>query len=132
MANEAVSRKQDNRSNIVTLVSNYLPRQCGIATFTSDLLRALAAESPGTDYWSVAMNDTQEGYDYPRQVHFEVYQNKLQPLFGEILTARLTGEKLVYQTHRFTSLRCYAAGSPILYLPAVSCGQGCVVAQIEA
>jgi glycosyltransferase involved in cell wall biosynthesis len=78
MAVELYSRKHDNRSNVVTLVGNYLPRQCGIATFTSDLLQALAAESPGTDYWTVAMNDSQKGYDYPKQVRFEVYQNKLQ------------------------------------------------------
>ncbi|HUT66239.1 MAG TPA: glycosyl transferase family 1, partial [Spirochaetota bacterium] len=78
MAVELYPRKHDNRSNVVTLVGNYLPRQCGIATFTSDLLHALAAESPGIDYWSVAMNDTHKGYDYPKQVRFEVYQNKLQ------------------------------------------------------
>ena len=78
MAVELYPRKHDNRSTVITLAGNYLPRQCGIATFTSDLLHALAAESPGIDYWSVAMNDNHKGYDYPKQVRFEVYQNKLQ------------------------------------------------------
>jgi glycosyltransferase involved in cell wall biosynthesis len=78
MANDTVSWKQQSNSNVITLLGNYLPRQCGIATFTTDLLGALAAQSPGTDYWAIAMNDTLEGYDYPARVRFEVYQNKLQ------------------------------------------------------
>jgi glycosyltransferase involved in cell wall biosynthesis len=78
MANDTVSRKQQSNSNVITLLGNYLPRQCGIATFTTDLLGALAAQSPGTDYWAIAMNDILEGYDYPARVRFEVYQNKLQ------------------------------------------------------
>jgi glycosyltransferase involved in cell wall biosynthesis len=78
MANDTVSWKQQSNSNVISLLGNYLPRQCGIATFTTDLLGALAAQSPGTDYWAIAMNDTLEGYDYPARVRFEVYQNKLQ------------------------------------------------------
>ncbi|MBN2323491.1 MAG: glycosyltransferase family 4 protein [Spirochaetes bacterium] len=78
MANDTVSRKQQSSSNVITLLGNYLPRQCGIATFTTDLLGSLAAQSPGTEYWAIAMNDTLEGYDYPARVRFEVSQNKLQ------------------------------------------------------
>jgi glycosyltransferase involved in cell wall biosynthesis len=70
--------RMNSTPKTIALVGNYLPRQCGIATFTSDLLEALAAESPEMDYWTIAMNDTQKGYDYPKQVRFEVYQNKLQ------------------------------------------------------
>ncbi len=56
----------------ITVIGNHLPRQCGIATFTTDLLTALAAEDQAGDYWAVAMNDVPEGYAYPSQVRFEV------------------------------------------------------------
>jgi alanine-alpha-ketoisovalerate/valine-pyruvate aminotransferase len=32
--------------NSVAVIGNYLPRQCGIATFTTDLVEGLSAEAP--------------------------------------------------------------------------------------
>ncbi len=61
----------------LAIIGNYLPRRCGIATFTADLVEAITAESPGTDCWVVAMNDTAEGYNYPDSVCFMVNQNAL-------------------------------------------------------
>jgi len=60
----------------IAFVGNYLPRHCGIATFTHDLCEAVAAQAPReTDVFAVAMNDIPEGYDYPPRVRFEVRQN---------------------------------------------------------
>ena len=61
----------------VAVIGNYLPRQCGIATFTTDLVEGLSAEAPAINCWSAAMNDTPEGYPYPDKVRFEINQNKL-------------------------------------------------------
>lgn len=58
----------------IALIGNYLPRQCGIATFTTDLLTALKNEDKEADYWAVVMNDIPEGYDYPPEVRFELNQ----------------------------------------------------------
>lgn len=58
----------------ISIIGNYLPRQCGIATFTTDLLTALKSEDAETDYWAMVMNDIPEGYDYPAEVRFEVNQ----------------------------------------------------------
>ena len=63
--------------NSVAVIGNYLPRQCGIATFTTDLVEGLSAEAPDINCWAVAMNDKPEGYNYPDNVRFEVNQNKL-------------------------------------------------------
>lgn len=65
-------------SETFSLVGNYLPRHCGIATFTTDLLQSMVRETPDKDYWAVAMNDTPGGYDYPRDVRFEINQNRFQ------------------------------------------------------
>ena len=61
----------------VAVIGNYVPRQCGIATFTTDLVEALSAEAPDINCWTVAMNDTPEGYAYPEKVRFEINQNTL-------------------------------------------------------
>ncbi len=61
----------------VAVIGNYLPRQCGIATFTTDLVEALSEEAPDINCWAVAINDKPEGYAYPEKVRFEINQNNL-------------------------------------------------------
>jgi len=61
----------------IALIGNFLPRQCGIATFTTDLLTALAEENSAGECWAVVMNDVKKGYRYPSQVRFEINQRVL-------------------------------------------------------
>src|SRR5512138_2115874 len=59
----------------VAFIGNYLPRQCGIATFTSDLAEAFNEEFPQIQTLTLAMNDIEEGYAYPAQVRYEIQQD---------------------------------------------------------
>lgn len=59
----------------IAFVGNYLPRLCGIATFTTDLCESVAKEVPDCTCFAVAINDTPEGYAYPDRVRFELPQN---------------------------------------------------------
>jgi len=61
----------------VAFIGNYLPRQCGIATFTTDLSDAFSQNFPQVQSMVLAMNDTQEGYPYPDQVRYELRENNL-------------------------------------------------------
>jgi len=61
----------------VAVIGNYMPRQCGIAAFTTDLVEGLSAEAPDIFNWAAAMNDRPGGYAYPDKVRFEINQNKL-------------------------------------------------------
>src|SRR2546422_6508163 len=61
----------------LAFVGDYLPRKCGIATFTSDLCEAIAAEHPRTQCFVVPVNDTEGGYDYPDRVRFEIEEQEL-------------------------------------------------------
>ena len=44
----------------IAFVGTYLPRRCGIGTFTHDLCRAVAGEFPGVECYVVPVNDTAE------------------------------------------------------------------------
>jgi glycosyltransferase involved in cell wall biosynthesis len=61
----------------IAVVGNYLPRRCGIATFTTDLCDALHAEYGTTELLALPVNDTEEGYDYPPRVRFELSEDNL-------------------------------------------------------
>jgi glycosyltransferase involved in cell wall biosynthesis len=57
----------------VALIGNYLPRRCGIATFTHDLHRAVSLARPELETCVVAMTDRGGSYDYPPAVGFQVH-----------------------------------------------------------
>ncbi len=59
----------------VAFVGNYLPRRCGIATFTYDVYQSYASQYPHTNSFVVAVNDQEEGYEYPSEVRMEFFQN---------------------------------------------------------
>lgn len=61
----------------IALLGNHLPRQCGIATFTTDLSGAIAAEYSNADCMVVAMNDAGKRYAYPPRVRFEVAESDI-------------------------------------------------------
>src|SRR6202162_5580127 len=61
----------------VAFVGNYLPRHCGIATFTTDLCDAIHAEYSATELLALPVNDTEEGYSYPARVRFELSEDNL-------------------------------------------------------
>jgi glycosyltransferase involved in cell wall biosynthesis len=70
-------KQQDIRPDAIAFIGDYLPRRCGIATFTTDLRQAIAAEYPETTSFVVAVDDTPEGYDYPPEVRFEIGEQDL-------------------------------------------------------
>src|SRR5574341_2578050 len=65
-------------SDRIAFIGNYLPRQCGIATFTTDLCEAIAAEHPDTACIAVPVNDIEGGYAYPARVRFELTEKDLE------------------------------------------------------
>jgi len=61
----------------IAVIGNYLPRRCGIATFTTDLCDAIAGHMANeADHLAVvAMDDIEEGYNYSDRVKFQVKAN---------------------------------------------------------
>ncbi len=64
------------------MIGNYLPRQCGLATFTTDLCAAIAGEYGNTRLMALPVNDTAEGYDYPARVRWALGQDDVKS-YGE-------------------------------------------------
>ncbi len=62
----------------VVFVGTFVPRTCGIATFTNDLATSISQEMGGKPYRVVAITDRPEGYDYPPEVTFEIRQNVIR------------------------------------------------------
>ena len=62
----------------VAFIGDYLPRQCGIATFTSDLYLSYDSFIPDSRALVVSVNDTPDGYDYPSEVRYDFYQHDQQ------------------------------------------------------
>ena len=61
----------------IAIVGNYLPRHCGIATFTTDLCDAIHSEYGAAELLALPVNDTEEGYTYPARVRFELSEDNL-------------------------------------------------------
>lgn len=62
----------------IAFIGNYLPRQCGIATFTTDLSEAISTEYPSASCFVMPINDTLDGYNYSSKVRFEIYEKDIE------------------------------------------------------
>lgn len=61
----------------IAFIGNYLPRQCGIATFTTDLCEAIALQFKRTTCIALPVNDVADGYAYPARVRFELTEKDI-------------------------------------------------------
>jgi glycosyltransferase involved in cell wall biosynthesis len=66
----------------IALIGNSLPRRCGIATFTTDLQRAISNLGPKLQVSVVAMTDHDQTYDYPASVILQIKDDNLQEYAG--------------------------------------------------
>ena len=62
----------------IAFIGNYLPRKCGIATFTTDLCESITAEYCDTQCIALPVNDIEEGYLYPQSVRFELTEKDIE------------------------------------------------------
>jgi hypothetical protein len=61
----------------IAFLGDYVPRQCGITTYTADICEAVAVQFPRCQCVVGAVNDRPEGYAYPAQVRFEIDEKEL-------------------------------------------------------
>ncbi len=99
----------------VAFIGDYLPRKCGIATFTADLRCAVAAEFPAMHCLVVPVNDLSGGYDYPAEVRFEIAEQDLPSYLRAADFLNITDVNVICLQHEF-GIFGGPAGSHILAL----------------
>jgi glycosyltransferase involved in cell wall biosynthesis len=72
-----LEQKKETYLKRIAFIGNYLPRKCGIATFTTDLCESIASEYSKLTCFALAMNDVETGYAYPSRVRFELTENDI-------------------------------------------------------
>ena len=85
----------------IAFLGDYLPRKCGIATFTSDLLEAVAAEHPQSQCLAVPVNDIEGGYEYPDVVRFEIEEQDLSSYLRAADFLNIGNADIVCLQHEF-------------------------------
>src|SRR5205085_9927685 len=94
---------------------DYLPRKCGIATFTNDLRCAVAAEFPAVKCLVVPINDLAAGYEYSPEVRFEIAEQDLPSYLRAADFLNITDVDVVCLEHEF-GIFGGPAGSHVLAL----------------
>jgi glycosyltransferase involved in cell wall biosynthesis len=85
----------------IAFVGDHLPRKCGIATFTTDLLAAVQAAHPQSDCFAVSVNDIKGGYEYPEVVHFEIEEQDLSSYLRAADFLNISNVDIVCLQHEF-------------------------------
>ncbi len=99
----------------IAVIGNYLPRQCGIATFTTDLCDAIGAEYGAAQLLAVPVNDPESRYNYPPRVRFELTEGDLSSYQDAADFLNFSNVDLVCLQHEY-GIFGGVAGSHILRL----------------
>ncbi|HYV28994.1 MAG TPA: glycosyltransferase, partial [Candidatus Eisenbacteria bacterium] len=99
----------------IAFLGDYLPRKCGIATFTSDLLAAITTQYPESKCFAVPVNDITAGYNYPDVVRFEIEEQDLSSYQRAADFLNISNADIICLQHEF-GIFGGPAGSHILAL----------------
>ena len=91
-----------NGQEKIGLIGTYLPRRCGIATFTTDLSNAIRSELCGENRLiNIAMNDREEGYDYPLEVKLTISEGNREEYIKTAHHLNKNGCRAVIVQHEY-------------------------------
>ncbi|MHC4713214.1 MAG: glycosyltransferase family 4 protein [Planctomycetota bacterium] len=85
----------------VALLGSYVPRQCGIATFTKDLRDGLVLAQGDLNTIVLALDDTPAGYAYPDEVRFQIQASRIQDYASASDLLNINQIDLVVIQHEF-------------------------------
>ncbi|WP_343519756.1 glycosyltransferase [Sphingomonas sp.] len=89
------------RIDHIALVGNFVPRKCGIATYTSDTYNALKTRFPDmrVDVW--AMDDHPGRYTYPPEVTGSIAQHERSAYLGAARMIEASGAQAIWVQHEY-------------------------------
>src|ERR1700726_1455934 len=100
----------------IAFVGDHLPRKCGIATFTSDLLAAVSSAHPESHCLAVSVNDIPSGYEYPEVVRFEIEEQDLSSYLRAADFLNINNVDMVCLQHEFGIFGGPAGGHILAFL----------------
>ena len=109
-------RPSEREVRKIAFVGDHLPRKCGIATFTADLLGAVALAYPQSQCLSVSVNDTLAGYEYPEVVRFEIEEQDLSSYLRAADFLNISNVDIVCLQHEFGIFGGPAGGHILAFL----------------
>ena len=85
----------------LALIGNFLPRQCGIATFTTDVYQAVRSRFPDIAVDVYAMDDRPGAYDYPPEVTCSIDQGDLSAYLAAARRIEASGADAIWLQHEY-------------------------------
>ena len=104
-----------SRVQHIALIGNFLPRKCGIATYTTDTYRALTDRFPDLRVDVYAMDDHPGRYSYPAEVTASIAQDDRLAYHDAARAIEASGAQAVWLQHEY-GIFGGAAGEHILAL----------------
>jgi polysaccharide biosynthesis protein PslF len=86
---------------VLAYLSTYPPRECGIATFTKDLLDAIDRKDASHVSTVIAMNETGAIYNYDKRVEWTIERNYVEDYLNTAKDLRSSNVDLVNVQHEF-------------------------------
>lgn len=87
--------------NHIALIGNFLPRKCGLATFTTDTFNALRHRFPDVRVDVYAMDDHPGRYDYPPEVTAAIPQDDRAAYVETARAIEASGAQAVWLQHEY-------------------------------
>jgi glycosyltransferase involved in cell wall biosynthesis len=99
----------------ILFIGTYIPKECGIATFTSDILNSVSGTNNNIHCDVIAVSDPSENCNYPDEVVFQIERNKLEDYYRAANFINSSGADVICLQHEF-GLFGGNAGDYIFYL----------------
>ena len=85
----------------LALIGNFLPRKCGLATFTTDVYQAMRARFPEVAVDVYAMDDHPGRYAYPAAVTATIPQDDLSAYVDTARVIEASGAQAIWVQHEY-------------------------------
>lgn len=101
--NIGINRQLDREEKPINAIyiSSYIPRKCGIATFTKDLTTAINNINPRAFSEIIAITDEGQTYEYPWEVKIRINQNDPQDYNMAAHYINQSGADVINLQHEF-------------------------------
>jgi len=85
----------------VLFIGTYVPKECGIATFTHDLLNSVYGEYNDVQCEVIALNNASETYSYPDEVVLQIERDKIEDYYLAVDYINQSNADIVCLQHEF-------------------------------